>query len=208
MLNFIEIPASKNSISKRNLVYGIGINDSNYNVARRINGKPTFCPFYNRWADMIRRCYSEKFQIKSPTYNGCSVCSEWLTFSNFRSWMESQNWQGNHLDKDIINPGNKIYSKDNCCFISHAVNCLFTGSASTSKNKKGVKFDKRNKMYMARVSYNGDRIYLGIYKTPEEALSIYIEAKVKIILEAAYNHSDPRVSNGLKAHANLLLSKI
>ena len=63
----------------RSLICGVGVNDANYATS----GK-RMCPFYRRWINMLERCYSEKFQEKNPTYRGCSVCEEWLTFSNFK----------------------------------------------------------------------------------------------------------------------------
>jgi len=38
--------------------------------------------------------------------------------------MERQDWEGKHLDKDILIPGNKIYSPDRCIFVSSLINLL------------------------------------------------------------------------------------
>lgn len=80
---------------KPKLVYGVGINDADYPTTQRekVNGewKITWrCLYYDRWVSMLTRCYSSKCHEKQPTYKGCSVCDEWLTFSNFRKWMEQQ----------------------------------------------------------------------------------------------------------------------
>ena len=86
--------ARKLDTSKK-LVYGIGINDADYAVTEwetiEVNGKRKKklvwgCPYYRTWKDMLRRCYSTKFQETNPTYIGCSVSDEWLTFSVFKSW--------------------------------------------------------------------------------------------------------------------------
>ena len=53
---------------------------------------------------MLQRCYSPKNHAKNPTYIGCYVAKEWLTFSNFKAWMGSQQWQGMELDKGVISP--------------------------------------------------------------------------------------------------------
>lgn len=77
---------------------------------------------------MILRC-TEKFQNQYPTYQGVTCSEEWKDFANF--YYDVQHLQGfdywlNHqnemvmLDKDTLVEGNKIYSKDTCCFISHA----------------------------------------------------------------------------------------
>lgn len=75
---------------KRSLIYGIGVNDANYLVASRMDGKVVKCPFYQVWTDMLMRCYSKKYQQRQPTYVGCYVHSEWFAFSNFKAWMEEQ----------------------------------------------------------------------------------------------------------------------
>lgn len=95
----------------RELVYGVGVDDLDYPKKKLLpNGKYSFCPYYQRWRGMIRRCYSKAQLGKNPNYEGCTVCDEWLTFSNFKSWMEKQDWEGKELDKDLLVRGNKVYS--------------------------------------------------------------------------------------------------
>ena len=84
----------------KKLVYGAGINDADYVVNKLetigyVNGAQKrkliwACPYYRAWADMLKRCYSAKFQESRPTYAGCTVSAEWLKFSNFRAWIEKQ----------------------------------------------------------------------------------------------------------------------
>ena len=133
-------------MKKRKLVQGVGINDADYVVKvcepieeRYRSGKKKqkqvwTCPFYRRWMDMLKRCYSKKFQDSHPTYEGCTVCKEWLTFSNFRKWMVTQEWEGNQLDKDLLIGDNKIYSSDTCVFVHNKVN-TFTLDCGKSKGK-------------------------------------------------------------------------
>lgn len=80
---------------------------------------------------MINRCYGESFQKKHPSYFDCEVCEEWLIFSNFKAWMEKQNWEGKHLDKDLLVDGNKLYSPETCVFISSNLNNFLTDSFAT-----------------------------------------------------------------------------
>lgn len=82
---------------------------------------------YDTWYDMIKRCYSDKYHKKEPTYKDCYVCERWRYLSNFvedivsipgyKEWSTSFN---NHmsLDKDIIVPGNREYAPDKVCFVS------------------------------------------------------------------------------------------
>jgi len=202
---FIEISSGKQSIYGRKLIYGVGINDADYETQSRINGKKRICPFYRKWFDMIVRCYSEKHLIKRPSYADCSVCDEWLLFSNFKSWMFKHKWKGLELDKDIINPGNRVYSPSNCCFVPRALNCLLTSSkAVRGKYPPGVNWNVDSEKYLARVNYNNKRIHLGYHDTPELAFESYKKEKVKIILQAALEQIDLRIANGLRLHAELL----
>ena len=123
MNTFEEIPAGNISIAKRTLKYGVGINDAQYQVQlRNTDNTLLTCPFYKVWSDMLKRCYSQTFLTKNPTYKGCYVCTPWLTFSNFRKWMETQAWKGKELDKDILIAGNKIYSPETCIYVPQWLN--------------------------------------------------------------------------------------
>lgn len=73
---------------------------------------------YKTWYDMLRRCYSERFHQRRPSYRGCSVCSEWHNFQNFADWYERNHVEGYELDKDIKIKGNKTYSPEACMFVS------------------------------------------------------------------------------------------
>ena len=206
---FKEIPANKKSIAFRRLSYGVGINDVDYMVKVEINGKKLTCPFYVKWLSMIERCYSKRLHKTHPTYRNCTPCDEWIYFSNFRLWMTDQDWQGKDLDKDIINPRNKIYSPENCCFVSAKLNSLLTNRKSKKgKHPMGVTFDGRKDLYQSRVGYGKNRINLGSFKSPELASKAYIKAKVEIILEAADEQEDERISNGLKLHADMLINGV
>lgn len=113
---------------KRNrLVFGVGINDADYNVIKyeRINGKQKrvwSCPFYIKWRAMLERCYSDLYHDRKPTYTECTVIPQWFTFSSFKTWMQTQHWEGKELDKDILFPGNKVYGPDTCVFVGKRLN--------------------------------------------------------------------------------------
>lgn len=204
---FIERSATKRSISLRRKVLSIGINDADYITGIVVNGKAITCPYYLRWRNMIIRCYSKTFRSRNRTYNKCYVCDDWLIFSAFKSWMIKQKWSDKHLDKDCIIPGNKIYSPDFCSFIDSETNMLLTDSGrSRGKYKIGVSFHKRDKVFQSNVRVLNKLNYLGSYETEKQASDAYIKAKVEIILKAATEQKDPRVANGLRLHADILLS--
>lgn len=109
-------------MKQKKLIYGVGINDAGYAVMKReeagyVDGKRKrklvwACPYFRAWSSMLSRCYSTKWHERYPTYKGCTVSKEWHTFSNFRAWMVTQDWEGKSLDKDLLIEGNKIYSAD------------------------------------------------------------------------------------------------
>lgn len=188
------------------LTCGVGINDADYNVRSTVNGRDVCCRFFSRWKGMLNRCYNKKLHEKRPTYKDCSVCDEWLVFSNFKAWMQKQSWEGMELDKDIINPGNKVYSPDNCAFITKDLNCLLIDNKSNrGENPRGVCWDKSDKRFIARVRVKGRNKRLGVYFNYNDASKAYIKAKVAMILEAANEQTNHRVANGLRLHAKLLL---
>ena len=183
MTDFIEVPASKISISKRKLVYGIGINDADYNIQSKISGKNVRCPYYRKWTNMLNRCYSDKPHDKYPTYIGCTVCDEWLTFSNFKEWMIKQDWKGMHLDKDIKINGNKTYSPETCVFIPHEINSLMLDcAASRGALPLGVSYHRNGSSVMARVrTIHG--VKTKTYPSMDRAIEWYKKKKKENILE-------------------------
>ena len=106
MGDFIQEAATAQSLARRNLVRGVGINDAWYMTQY----KGQKCPYYVRWVDFLTRCYNKNYQATRPTYVGCSVEESWLRFSTFRAWMVEQEWQGLQLYKDMLHQGNKFYS--------------------------------------------------------------------------------------------------
>lgn len=193
----------------KQLVHGIGTNDADYKVHKteRVNGKKKqvwVCPFYLKWKDMLKRAYDPKEHARYPTYAGVTVCKEWHRFSVFRAWMERQDWEGNHLDKDIIYPGNKQYSPEACCFVSPQLNTLLSDSgAIRGKFKQGVSWDNQRKMFKAQCRVNGKNKNLGYYDTEDEAYRAYVRFKQELIREYAMRETDPRVRNGLLFRAML-----
>lgn len=205
---FLETKASRRSISCRKLVYGVGINDVNYAVSYKVNNVNSICPFYIKWNSMLRRCYSAKFHEKQPTYIDCYVCKSWLVFSNFKIWMQQQNWKGKALDKDIIKPGNKMYSPETCAFVSRSLNSLIINSSSSrGDHPQGVCFFKESGKYMSTIRIKGTMIYLGLYQNALDASLKYKKARTEFILKEALNCCDNRVAKGLILHADILNKK-
>lgn len=191
--------------NKNKLVFGVGINDSDYKISRseKINGITKIvwsCPFYKRWAKILERCYSSKWLAKYPFYTGCSVSQEWLTFSNFKAWMEQQDWEGKQLDKDLLVKDNKVYSSGTCVFVSAAVNSfLIDQKPSRGEFAIGVYFEKSKQRFRAMCSVVGTckNKALGSFKTEIEAHKAWLNFKLEQAYELAAEQTDKRIAKAL-----------
>ena len=208
MTQFIEIPASKMSIAKRRPLFGHGINDADYIVHGSVDGNLVSCPFYRAWRDMIKRCYCHKFQSTNPTYVGCSVSTEWLTFSVFKEWMTDQDWQNKELDKDILIVGNKEYSSKSCIFISRQINSLLLDrAASRGEYPQGTGFHKLTGKYRAYCNVSGKSKHLGLFEDVRVAEIAYLEFKSSLV-ESIASKQALDVKAGLLRHAKIMTDRI
>lgn len=191
---------------KENLVRGIGTNDAGYSVYRSetVDGSRKIvwrCQFYRAWSNMIDRCYSEKHKASYPTYAGCSIDADWCSFSAFRKWMESQEWQGMYLDKDILIPGNKVYGPDTCVFVPCALNNFICESGAlrgewplgVSWNINAGKFRS-----LCRNPFAGKVEHVGYFDSPEEAQEAYRARKHEHACRYADMQTDPRIAKALR----------
>lgn len=174
---------------KNKLVYGIGVND--YEESIRENGKSM--KSYAIWHGMIQRCYSTKLQQTKPTYIGCSVCPEWLSFSNFKKWFDENYIEGFHLDKDILVEGNKIYSPKFCRFVPQYLNNLLTDRRNArgelplgvSELNKDNQKSRINSTYRAKCNNGYGNDITKTFKTIQEAVAWYSATKKRIVKEQA-----------------------
>ena len=198
-------------LGKRNkLLFGVGINDTDYNVYEyeNVDSKHKIvwqCPFYRTWMSMLARCYSEKFQSRQPTYKGCSVCEEWLTFSTFKKWMEQQDWENKQLDKDLLKEGNKIYSPEYCIFVDRKINTFVIDSGASRgeyligvclyMQKDGIKFQSHCSNPFTRKLE-----YLGLFTNELDAHLVWKKRKHELACQLAESElvSDPRLAEVLK----------
>lgn len=195
-----------NSLRKgRSLVCGVGVNDADYNVHKTtsIDGKRKIiwvCPYYVTWHSMLVRCYDIKWKARNPAYSDCSAVPEWFYFSNFKAWMQTQNWEGNQLDKDLLVRGNKVYSPETCIFVSTKVNGFLTErNSARGEFPIGVHFETLRGRYKANcwsVETNKNKS-LGYYKTAEEAHKAWLSFKLEQARILASEQVDERVANAL-----------
>lgn len=185
---------------KDKLVLGVGINDANY-ATQRSSPDRWCCPYYSRWKGMLQRCYDLKRSHRNSKYSDCSVCEEWLTFSKFKSWMEKQDWEGKHLDKDILNKGNKVYCPEYCVFINPDLN-MFTTERDALRGKYpiGCSWHKSSGKYSSYINnpFTGKIEHLGLFNDPLEAHRMWISRKAEFAEEYARNQQDLRISEALR----------
>ena len=164
------------------LVGNWGINDSTEPVGSRSGGRfKIVCPFYIKWSSMINRVHNGEYKKNQPTYEGVEIYAEWKYFSNFKAWMETQDWENKHLDKDLLGDG-KLYSPDTCCFVPQSINNLLT----TRDNHRGlfplgVYKSEGNKPFKATCNTGDGRVYLGRFSCPLVAHKAWQLEKIKVI---------------------------
>lgn len=188
------------------LIYGIGINDADYEVTlhdktakRKIIWR---CPVHLTWSLLLMRCFSEPYREKYPTYKECTIHKAWLKFSNFAKWMKKQDYEGKCLDKDILIPGNKHYSPKTCVFIDNLVNTFVTDNAA-SRGDWPIGVSKQNCVTnpfkaSCRNQLTKEREYLGSFDDPNLAHLAWKKRKHELACQLAKQQSDPRVAKALR----------
>jgi len=148
---------------------------------------------YSSWDNMFSRCYSILLDENYPTYKGCSVVKEWHNFQVFAKWFEENfkpefmsKW---HLDKDLLVRGNKIYGPETCCFLPQELNKLLT-KPIINKSIFGTGIQKVKNRFTVEISINDKVLYLGSFRTLEEASEVYKTAKEKNIKQLALKFKD------------------
>lgn len=157
---------------------------------------------YQNWIAMIRRCYDEKRKSTYSSYYGtCEVCPEWHNFQVFGQWYEQNFYQVGtermHIDKDILIPGNKIYSPETCIIVPQRINMMFTKKPNKYNLPNGI-IPIANGRYNA--SYRGKSI--GNYDTLESAVKAHDTEKKKAIIELAEDYKEEIPNKLYKALIN------
>ena len=155
---------------------------------------------YQKWHQMIKRCYDPHYLNRKPTYRDVFVCDEWLCFQNFAKWYENNYYKCNNeimeLDKDILVKGSKIYSPKTCCFVPRKINSLFI----KQKNNRGKYpigitdyYDKKGYNYLiVQCNTLEKQEYLGTFplSEPFHAFYTYKQFKENYIKQVADEYKD------------------
>lgn len=155
------------------LVLGVGTKGD---FPAKVNGKKV--PSYTAWWGMLKRCYSNEYIEKHPTYKNCFVCKEWLEYANFKEWYDNNYINGYALDKDIIIRGNKKYSPITCAYVPQEINKLLNMQPrKRGKYPIGVSYHVHKCRYEASCNVNKKRIFLGGYDNSIDAYNAYKQFK-------------------------------
>lgn len=194
------------TVNKRPLS-GVGINDADYAITRYevVDGKNKIvwvCPFYQVWASMIQRGHSKRFKLQFTSYKECYVDERWHRFTSFKLWMETQDWQGKSLDKDLLIPGNKRYGPDTCVFLNQKLNKFLTDGASRrGKFPLGVCLHKKTGRLVAACGKpeTGRNEHLGLFDCPQQAHEAWRSRKHEHACRYADQQTDPRIADALRS---------
>lgn len=185
-----------NKPNKPSILFGVGINDfelvHRHPSSERVGGKTVSDKKFLMWQAMLARSFSNYAKRLRPTYEDVSCIESWKTYSNFYKDISNLHGfdkaleEGWALDKDILIKGNKVYSPETCCFVPPEINgCFALRSLNRGDLPLGVSRNEYGLPYKARCRYDGKRISIGNYKTPEEAFEAYKVVKKKEILRLA-----------------------
>jgi len=157
-------------MAPKKLIYGVGVNDVDIPTREMID-------VYQRWHTLIKRCYSKKYQDRFPCYQGCIVCDEWHKLSNFKAWMESQDWEEKELDKDLFGTG-KLYSPEMCAFIPPWVNTFLNTHQIVDRDRVRINFGRVNQDTSALVLHL-KKAYLE-FRKDEMSESVFLKLMEKL----------------------------
>lgn len=126
---------------------------------------------------ILRVSNDAKYLAKYPTYKNCTVCDDWLLFTNFKTYFDSNHktdvdGKSFTLDKDILFVGNKHYSPETCVFVPNVINQIYKHHNNASPT---VPLHKGK--YRVRVHEWGKPRYIGIFTDETEANIVRETAK-------------------------------
>ena len=143
------------------------------------------------WGSLTARCntngkYSERFKTYVHCENGFG------DFQEFAEWCQTQEGyfqlEGSRpwcLDKDILIPGNKIYSPQTCCFVPSFINSLFANKAKPRKYDLPLGVTSWGNKFLARCNTQEGRINIGIFTEAHEAHKAWQMCKIEHIKNVA-----------------------
>ncbi len=145
------------------------------------------------WFDLLKRTeVGGRFQRKYPAYAGVKLGFE--SYQQFAEWAISQPGYGCRdaegkifqLDKDILVPGNKLYSPATCAFVpAHLNSMLNISRRARGPLPVGVSIDRSTGKYRARAKKKGVTVGLGTFSSTSEAHKAWQRFKAECLMDAA-----------------------
>lgn len=125
---------------------------------------------YRIWCGMKSRCNNKK----SSSYHyyggrGIRLHQEWEeSFESFRDWALSNGYDDSLSIERIDNNGN--YQPSNCTWENHVKQGRNTRTQSNNTSGvRGVSWNKSGNSWIARITVDKERVYLGSFSSLEEA---------------------------------------
>lgn len=145
---------------------------------------------YDLWRAMIKRCYSLNAKDRYPAYYGiCTVCEEWHNFQIFAEWYNKNIYyvpnERMHIDKDVIEESNTVYSPETCIILPQKINMIFVKRQNKQQLPSGISRLKSN-LYIATYIHKK----LGVFNTLEEAIIAHDIEKQKHLRELTIKYGD------------------
>lgn len=159
----------------------------------------TYRTIYQKWHDMISRCYNPKScNYKYYGARGIKVCEEWLGeegLYNFCKWIlsigydENKNGRCQSLDK-INNDGN--YEPNNCRLATPSIQ---NGNmrTKTQTGYKGVRLHATGSVFYTTVKINGKPFFIGDSKSKNECARMRNDFIIKNNLSKPLNIIKPEL---------------
>lgn len=197
--DLINVLERLEAVKESGKAFGVGFNDlpdENFTNSRA----------FSRWYSMLERCYAGN----EVAYLDCTVCEEWLLYSNFKQWLLSHsNWEELHIDKDLLVPGNRVYSPETCCMISPALNSnLIEHPASKKGLPRGVKEKLQKQRWLHyRTAVRCHELNKNLYKDNKDPMvchAFWQKVKVSNFKYLIKNEEDVRIIQAV----NLIITKL
>lgn len=187
-----HIKCGKIKDQKAPLTFGVGYTDGVLTKKDK-----THLNYYNYWKQILERGYCAKLKSKYPSYLEVTVCEEWHSLKNFKTWFEDNfpKVEGCYdLDKDLLSGENKIYSPLTCVFLPKRINTLLINKYHNRKGKVlpiGVTQKREGGKYCARCHIGEKQPFvIGYFDCPDRAWESYRDFKQDYIRSLAEEYND------------------